>query len=325
MARPTHKAFPPREFDLSQLPKSRPGKLKPMLATLTDKVIDRPGWFYELKLDGYRAIAELAQGKVELYSRYGQAFNVRYPEVVESLQEMNLQAVLDGEIIAFDARERPNFQLLQNYPKERKGRLFYYVFDILALQGRDLTGLPLSRRKTILARVVPAKPFAKVLDYIEQEGRRFFQLVKGRHLEGIIAKNGAGQYHPGTRTADWLKIKVHKQQEVVIGGFTEPKASREYIGALLLGVYVKGKLHYIGKVGTGFSRQSLQALKARLTPLITQISPFADRQKFPQATWVKPQLVCQIKFQEKTRDGLVRQAVFLGLREDKPPKAVVWE
>jgi bifunctional non-homologous end joining protein LigD len=122
-----------------------------------------------------------------------------------------------------------------------------------------------------------------------------------------------------------LKIKTHKQQEVVIGGFTEPRNSREYFGALLLGVYEKEELHYIGKVGAGFSRQSLKSLHEKLTPLITQKPAFADRQQLPPATWVKPKLVCQIKFQEKTREGLVRQAVFLGLREDKPAKAVSWE
>jgi len=310
---------------LSQLPKSKTVKLKPMLATLTDKAFDRPGWLYELKLDGYRAIAELHQGEVDLYSRSGQSFNARYPEVVESLQQMNLQAVLDGEIVALDVKGRSNFQLLQDYPREGKGRLLYYIFDILALEGRDLTGLPLNQRKTLLQRVVPEKPYAKILDHIEEEGRRFFQLVKRKHLEGIVAKDGAGQYHPGLRTHDWLKIKTHKQQEAVIGGFTEPRNSREYFGALLLGVYEKGELHYIGKVGAGFSRQSLKSLHEKLAPLIAQKPAFADRRQLPPATWVKPKLVCQIKFQEKTREGLVRQAVFLGLREDKPPRAVGWE
>jgi bifunctional non-homologous end joining protein LigD len=313
------------ERALSQLPKSKKEKLKPMLATLTDKAFDRPGWLYELKLDGYRAIAELNQEEVDLYSRYGQSFNSRYPEVVGSLKQMNLRAVLDGEIVALDAKGRSDFQLLQNYPKEGKGRLLYYIFDILALEDRDLTSLPLSRRKALLQRVIPEKPYAKVLDHIEEQGRRFFQLVKRKHLEGIIAKNGAGQYHPGLRTTDWLKIKVHQQQEVVIGGFTEPRNSREYFGALLLGVYEKGELHYIGKVGTGFSRHSLKSLHEKLAPLITQKPAFAGRQKLPPATWVKPKLVCQIKFQEKTREGMVRQAVFLGLREDKPAQAVTWE
>jgi bifunctional non-homologous end joining protein LigD len=298
-----------------------PQNIKPMLATLVDKPFDRKGWLFEIKWDGYRAIAEIDKD-IKLYSRYGNLFNDKYPEIVEGLKKVGHRAVLDGEIVALDAEGRSQFQLLQDYQKTHRGNLLYYVFDILWLDGRDLRKLPLWERKKILKSTLPEIKNIKYSDHIEEKGKKFFALAIKKNIEGIMAKDGSSPYLSG-RTKSWLKIKNVNEQEVIIGGFTQPRQSRKYFGALVLGVYERGKLIYVGHSGSGFDEASLADLYDKMKPLITKECPFKIEPKTNEpATWLKPKLVAQVKFAEWTRDGIMRQPIFLGLREDKSAKEV---
>ena len=299
---------------------------KPMLARLVKEPFDDPDWLFETKWDGYRASAEIHDGRAELYSRRGNSFNERYAPVVRALQSLRADAVLDGEVVAMDARGRSGFQLLQNYQKTGKGRLVYCVFDLLALDGRDLTSLPLLERKNLLKKLLPRRAPLRYSDHILGKGKAALDAARRKQLEGIIAKKIRSPYRPGERTDEWLKIKTHMRQEAVIGGFTEPKGSRKHLGALVLGVYEGDRLVYAGQMGGGFNRTSLKEMRERLEPLIRKDPPFAvpPREKSP-ITWVDPVLVCEVTFSEWTSDGIFRQPIFTGLREDKNPREVVRE
>ena len=300
-----------------------PHHIKPMLATLVDKPFDRPGWFFEVKWDGYRAIAEIAPPKVALYSRNGISLADRFKPVVESLRELDRRAVIDGEVVAVDDEGRSRFQLLQNYQKSGKGQLLYYVFDLLYLDGRDLRGLTLRRRKELLSKLIVGLPNVLLSEEIEDNGIAFFEAATERGLEGIIAKNAEGSYREGIRGPDWLKIKTHGRQEAVIGGYTEPRGKREHMGALILGVYEDEDLIYIGHTGGGFGAKGLEELWKRLQPLVQAKCPFKEKPKTnAPAHWVAPELVCEVSFQEWTDDGSMRQPIFVGLREDKAALSV---
>jgi bifunctional non-homologous end joining protein LigD len=300
-----------------------PHDLTPMFATLSDKPFDREDWIFETKWDGYRAIAEVQKGRVRLYSRYGQSFVDRYAPVVEALRSLGHDAVIDGEVIVFDDKGRSRFQLLQNFGKTQQGRLVYVVFDLLHLDGRDLTALPLVRRKRALDTLVKGIPRVIYSEHIAETGVAFFEAAVKLGLEGMMAKNGQGKYHPGYRSRDWLKIKTKQRQEAVICGFTDPRRSRKEFGALILGVYEGKDLVYIGHTGSGFSTQSLIEMRQRLRPLETKQCPFSTRPKTNMPVhWVRPELVCEVEFQEWTGDGRMRIPIFLGLRDDKPARAV---
>ncbi len=305
-------------------PKSKlPHNVKPMLCTLVEDAFDDPDWIFEIKWDGYRTIAEINKGKVDLYSRNLQPFNAKFPPVVKALEKVMHAAVLDGEVVALDESGRASFGLLQDYAKTPSGSLVYYVFDILHLDGHDLTGLPLLKRKEILKNMLPKSPHIKLSEHIEKDGKAFFEAANGQSLEGVVAKRKSSTYQFGKRGADWLKIKTHLSQEAVIAGFTEPKGARELFGALILGVYEKEELIYIGHTGGGFDGTSLKAVYAKLEPLVTDSSPFkAPVKTNAKATWVKPKLVCEVKFQEWTSEGQMRQPIFLGMRPDKKPEQV---
>jgi bifunctional non-homologous end joining protein LigD len=300
-----------------------PHHVKPMLATLVDKPFDRPGWFFEVKWDGYRAIAEVAPPKVALYSRNGNSLADRFQPIVESLRDLDRRAVLDGEVVAVDSEGRSRFQLLQNYQKSGRGQLLYYVFDLLYLDGRDLRELPLRRRKELLSKLIGGLPNVRLSEEIEENGTDFFKAATERGLEGIVAKNADSSYREGIRSQDWLKIKTHGRQEAVICGFTEPRGKREHMGALILGVYENKELIYIGHTGGGFGAKGLQDLSKQLQPLLQAKCPFKKKPKTnAPAHWVRPELVCEVSFQEWTNDGSMRQPIFLGLREDKAAHAV---
>lgn len=303
-------------------PKSSiPHHIKPMLATLVDEPFDKRGWIFEIKWDGYRAIAEIGDD-IKLYSRYGNLFNDKYPEIIEGLKKFGHRVVLDGEIVALDNEGRSQFQLLQDYLKNKSGKLVYYVFDILWLDGKDLRKLSLIERKKILKSALPEITNIKYSDHVEEKGKEFFAAAIKKGLEGIIAKDGSSSYVE-SRTNTWQKIKNINEQEVVICGFTEPRESRKYFGALVLGVYERGKLIYVGHSGSGFDEESLADLYKKMKALVIEKCPFEVEPKTNEpATWIKPQLVAQIKFAEWTRDGLMRQPIFLGLRDDKSPKEV---
>lgn len=324
---------PPRpRIDLRDVPRGRPPHdVRPMLATLVDQPFDRKGWIFEPKWDGFRAVAEVGPKGVALYSRNQKPFEHRFAPIVEALRGLSHTAVFDGEIVVVDDQGRSNFQLLQNYQRTGDGDLRYYVFDILHLDGHDLRGLPLRRRKEILAQIVddcsPTRerelPVIHVSEHIDEHGVAFFRAAADAGLEGIVAKDAKSHYREGFRGGEWLKIKTYRRQEAAIGGFTDPRGSRQDLGALILGVYENGQLIYIGHTGGGLRGRDLAELRARLTPLIRPTCPFTVRPGTNAPPhWVEPKVVCEVKFQEWTADGLMRHPIYLGLREDKPASSV---
>ena len=313
--------------DLKDAPvKPHPQTISPMLATLAKGPFDHPDWIFEVKWDGYRAVAVLRDGHASLYSRNRVKLNKKFSPIAESLQKFRFDAVLDGEIVVVDDLGRPDFQMLQDYPKREKGHLLYYVFDLLYFQGHDLTGLPLLRRKELLRRVLPSDPKIKFCYHILKDGTLFFNVAKEKGLEGIIAKHSQSTYSMGRRSHQWLKIKTLLTQEGVIAGFTAPRGSRKHFGSLALGVFEGDKLVYIGQSGGGFSEKTLKEIRGRLEPLIRKRCPFKVIPETGAAvTWLKPVLVCEVAFHGWTDEGLMRQPVFLRLREDKAAREVVRE
>lgn len=301
-----------------------PHNIKPMLAFLANEPFNGEDWLFEVKWDGFRAIAEVNRENVQLYSRTQQSFNEHFFPIVEALKELDLEVVLDGEIVIVDKEGRSHFQLLQNYQKTGKGELRYYVFDLLYDRGEDLRQLPLWQRKERLKRLLPSvgESIIQFSDQIEKRGIDFFKKAQEKGLEGIIAKKKESSYQD-KRSRDWLKIKTHARQEVVICGFTAPRGSRKEFGSLIMGVYDQGNLRFVGHVGGGFTGSSLSEMMKKLKPLITEKCPFS---KIPSTnnpvTWVKPKLVGEVSFHEWTDDFSLRQPIFVGLREDKNPKEV---
>jgi bifunctional non-homologous end joining protein LigD len=310
--------------DLSDAPPSKMlRQVKPMLATSTGRPFDRVGWLFEIKWDGYRAIAEIEGGQVRLYSRNQLSLEERFAPLIASLQRLGHEAVLDGEVVVLDAAGKPRFQLLQDYQKSRLGHLVYCAFDVLYLAGHDLRKLPLVRRKEVLKQILPVDPQLVFSDHVEQHGKEFFNLISHQGLEGMMAKDGSSPYLIGQRTAAWFKIKIEQRQEAVIAGFTRPGGGRKHFGSLLLGVYEGKELVYVGHVGTGFNEALLRDIGRKLEPLVQPGCPF---KKKPPAnapvSWVKPELVCEVSFREWTKDEVMRHPVFLGMREDRPAKSV---
>ncbi|MDQ3279183.1 MAG: non-homologous end-joining DNA ligase, partial [Bacteroidota bacterium] len=303
-----------------------PGKFVPMLATLIDEPFDSKDWLFEIKWDGYRAVAYCQGDSVELVSRNLKSFTQKYAPVAQALADLKLQAVFDGEIVAVDENGLANFQALQNW-QNTPVQLRYYIFDILWLNGLDLTNVPLLKRKSILQQIIPPElESIRYSDHVVGKGLSFFQVAVKQGLEGIMAKRANSIYGAGTRTPDWAKIKVALRQEVVIAGYTAPRKTRKFFGSLLLGVYNGNNLEYIGHTGSGFNTKTLEQIYRKLQPLIVKQSPFAKTPKTNMpATWVKPQLVCEIKFTEWTSDHIARHAIFMGLREDKKAKDVHFE
>lgn len=303
-----------------------PHGVKPMLAQLAEAPFSRKGWLFEVKWDGYRALAELQQGKVSLFSREHKSFTARFPEIVRSLTQLSHDAILDGEVVVLDKGGKPSFQLLQEYQKTGKGHLVYAVFDVLYADGHDVRQEPLRERKRLLKLLLPKSPNIVYSEHEERVGLALFRSAQRQGLEGVMAKRADSTYQTGQRSSDWLKFKTSQRQEAVIGGYTEPRGSREHIGALILGVYRHGGLIYIGHTGGGSSDASLKELHSSLKKLERKTSPFAEPPK-PNAPvhWVEPKLVCEVKFQEWTKEGSMRQPIFLGLRVDKQPREVVKE
>ena len=296
-----------------------------MLATLTDAPFDDPDWVFETKWDGFRMVACLERGKVTLYSRNGKIISDSYRPVAEALERLKADAVLDGELVALDRRGVSHFQLLQNALRA-EATLRYAIFDLMFLNGEDLRGLPLVDRKAKLRRLVPKHPLLSFSPHRPQYGVKFFKEAADQGLEGIMAKRKSSKYLSGARTTDWLKIKTARRQEVVIVGFTAPRRSRPHFGALVLALRDGRGWRYIGHVGTGFSHQILEEVHGKLMSLRTPSSPFGVRVKDEAVTtWVKPQLVAEVKFTEWTSAGEMRHPVFLGLREDKRPEDVTRE
>jgi bifunctional non-homologous end joining protein LigD len=329
------------EISLPRLPKKKPAFVEPMKALLVDELPKGAEWIYELKFDGVRALAIKDNGEIKLISRSGKDLGSKYDELLEPLKNLPAkQAVLDGEIVALDEKGRSSFQLLQSYQMAgvKKPPLFYYVFDLINLDGKDLTGVPLFQRKamleTLVAKVSPAIRFSPS---IKADSARLMREMKARDLEGLIGKRRESKYEVGRRSGAWVKFKWTNEQEFAIGGYTQPKGTRTHFGALLVGLYEKGKLVFAAKVGTGFDQKLLESLHNKFKNIIRPDCPFANlperrpgssglsATEMRRCTWLEPRLVCQVRFAEWTRDNHLRQPAFLGLREDKEPKEVVRE
>ena len=314
-----------------------PEDLSPMLATLVDQPFDDDGWEYEVKWDGYRALAFIDGKDVALRSRNGKSFDKKFYPIYDAVKDWGIRAVVDGEIVVVGPEGISNFSKLQNWRSEADGDLLYYVFDLLWYAGKNLMNLPLSARKAILATLIPAEGLIRSGYSVAARGTDFFAAAGKLGLEGIIAKRSDSRYHPGDRSKDWLKIKVEKRQEVVIGGYTRNDGSSKPFSSLLLGVYEGDALRYAGKVGTGFTDKQQKELLERFKPLVIKKSPFAERADYnkpsrfrpnpphAEATWLRPELVCEIHFAEITTDGVFRHPAFVALREDKDARQVVRE
>jgi bifunctional non-homologous end joining protein LigD len=312
-----------------------------MKAVLVEDLPRGGDWVYEVKFDGVRALA-IKRGKdIRLISRNAKDFTAKFPEVVEALRKLPCQeAILDGEIAALDEEGRSSFQLLQ--ARELAGErppIFFYVFDLIGLDGKDLTTVPLLKRKAtakmLLARMPDTIRFSAS---IEADSERVLNEMKTRGLEGVIAKRKDSKYEIGRRSGAWVKYKWTSQQEFVIGGYTEPRGTRSHFGALVVGYYEKKKLLFAAKVGTGFDQKLLKSLFQKFQKLTRKNCPFTNLPEkagrfgrgltageMRRCTWLDPKLVCEIRFAEWTRDGHLRQPSFLGLREDKRPEEAVRE
>ena len=309
------------------------GFIAPMLATLTQDRFTDPAWIFERKLDGVRAVAVRDGSDTALWSRNEKRMDGTYPEIVEALAaRAPADTVLDGEVVAFDGAQT-SFARLQGRiglhdPDAARATgipVFLYLFDVLVLEGRDVTALPLRDRKRLLRDAVDFGGALRMSTHRNTEGEAYLREACARGWEGLVAKRADAPYRPGHRSPDWLKLKCVHEQELVVGGWTDPQRSRTGFGALLVGYYADGGLRYAGKVGTGFDHRMLADLSARFRDLHAEGSPFADPVREKGAHWLRPELVAQIGFSEWTRDGRLRHPRFLGLRDDKAAEEVVRE
>ncbi len=314
-----------------------PKTIHPMLAEPAEKPFDNPDWLFEIKWDGYRAVAFLADGKLRLVSRSQNDLTAQYPELHDLPKDVKADvAILDGEVVALDAEGRSSFSLMQQRSGIRRGRrrvasrsdipVLYYAFDLLYLDGYDLCRVPLEQRKQTLAERIMPSSILRYSDHHAGQGVALFEAAKQKGLEGILAKRRASLYEQ-RRSREWLKIKITRRLECVIGGYTEPEGSRDYFGSVVLGLYDKnGRLIHVGQAGSGFDQRTLADVWKRLRKLETKKNPFSGEvEALRQVHWVKPELVAEIKFSEWTHETeesgpKLRAPVFLGLREDKDAK-----
>jgi bifunctional non-homologous end joining protein LigD len=302
-----------------------------MKAVLSDRAFSDPEWVFERKLDGERCGALRRGGEVTLLSRSGRVITGSYPELADELAQDGPDLLVDGEIVAF-TRGQTSFSRLQQRMQisdpERARRspvaVYYYIFDLLELGGEDLRPLPLLERKARLRQALSFGGHLRYTTYRRQDGETAFTYACRQGWEGVIAKRAASPY-VATRSRDWLKLKCAHSQELVIGGWTAPKGSREHLGALLVGYYEGGALRYAGRVGTGFDRATLKRLAAELERRERPSSPFQSGNPPRSARWAEPELVAEIGFAEWTRDAKLRQPRYLGLRDDKAASEVVRE
>lgn len=307
---------------------AKPWMVKPMLCTLVDEPFSRENWLFEIKWDGYRAIGSKKGRDVELYSRNQKDFS-KYKPVAEALRQLDHDVVVDGEIVMVDKAGVSHFESLQNYARRGESDwhqeefLQYQIFDILWCDGHDVRTMPLVERKALLKSVIPKDDVLKYSDHIETNGMGLFKEMRRQGLEGMVAKRADSPYRENARGEDWLKVKTHLRQEVVIGGYTEPRGGRKYIGALIVGLYKNGEFVYVGHSGGGIPDDQRRTLLEKLSRLERKSSPFVKEPK-PNAPvhWVKPELICEMSFTEWTSEGYMRHPVFEGMRVDKKPTDV---
>ncbi|QWF80096.1 non-homologous end-joining DNA ligase [Amycolatopsis sp. CA-230715] len=309
-----------------------PGWRAPMLATLTQERFSSENWLYERKLDGVRTICSRDGDEPKLWSRNQKTMNNAYPEIVEALAKSGGERfVADGEIVAFAGKQtsfgalQPRIHLTDPERARKTGiEVFYYLFDLLYFDGHDATSLPLRQRKQLLADAFDFEDPLRLSEHRDGDGEEFFREACANGWEGLIAKRVDAPYQHG-RSRDWLKFKCVKDQEFVIGGFTDPQGARHGFGALLLGYHDGDGLRFAGKVGTGYTEEVLRDLTAKLKKLERKSSPFAETVQEKGIHWVSPELVAQIGFSEWTGDGKLRHARYVGLRNDKAAEDVVRE
>lgn len=293
-----------------------PFRVHPMLATLVPQPFNKPGWIYEEKYDGYRILAYKEGSRIVLVSRNGKDRTRNFSAVADAVKNIPAKTLLvDGEVVAFDRHGVSRFQLLQQGNTSPS----YAVFDCLYHNGDDLRKAPLSKRRAVLERMIPDKGIVFLSHQLSENGIRAYDEAKKKGYEGLVAKDLASPYVE-RRSAKWLKVKVHQEEEFVIAGYTAPTGSRICFGALLLGAYSGDRLLFVGKVGTGFSRITLRSLFGRFQPLIRKTPSLVDPPREGGLTHLTPKLVAQIAFEEWTADRKLRQPVFLGLRDDKTPE-----
>jgi bifunctional non-homologous end joining protein LigD len=319
-----------------------PRNIEPMLATLADEIPGDENWIYEIKWDGYRAIAYLNKGTVDIRSRNNKSFNEKFYPVYDALRKWSesekINAVIDGEIVVVNEDGMPDFSDLQLWRSEADGQLVFYLFDVLWLDAYNVMNLPLEARHQLLQAIIPAEnSIIKISEQFNTSGKDFFSLAEQLKLEGIFAKKSNSIYTPGNRSKDWLKIKTEKRQEFVIGGYTRNENTSKLFSALLVGLYEDDEFHFVTPVGTGFNTKIQKDILQKLKPLETKTCPFVEEPEYnkpsrfrpnpPHATvvWVKPKLVAELSFREVTKDGAIRHPSFKGLREDKKPETVVRE
>ena len=318
-----------------------PLTIHPMLAESIDEPFDGPDWLFEIKWDGYRAVAFIENSKVKLVSRNQNDLTPRYPELQDLPQFIQAKtAILDGEVVALDERGRASFSLMQQRTGFRSGGrhvtpkadvpVLYYAFDLLYLDGYDWRRVPLEERKSKLKSLLTPGDALRYSDHYEEQGKALFEIARQKELEGILAKKRTS-YYEERRTREWLKIKIRQQMECVVGGYTEPEGSRAHFGSLVLGLYDKqGRLIHVGQVGSGFDQKLLDAIWKNLKKLETKKNPFfGEVEALRKTFWVKPELVAAVEYTEwtgGTNEGSgpkLRAPVFLGLRDDKDPKECV--
>lgn len=303
-------------------PKSAmPTEVPPMLATLTPEAFDDQDWTFEIKWDGYRTLAICNGEKTVLRSRNNKSFNDKFNPLLRTLKEWPVSAVLDGEVVVLNSEGKSDFGVLQNYEPGSDCQLVYFVFDLLWLEGYNLCNEPLHIRRQLLAQLLPDSGDIRFNDAVEECGKDFFKVAKENKLEGIIAKRKDSTYQPGSRSTDWFKIKNEERQEAVICGYTKKKASSRLFSSLVLGVPHGKGFRYIGQVGTGFTGALQRKLFKQMNPLFTTASPFEKKPPLnAPVQWLKPQLLCEVKYTELTSEGVMRHPSFQGIRTDKSVK-----
>ena len=294
------------------------------LATLTNEIPKGKDWIFEIKYDGYRAVSYVENGKVKIFSRNGLDYTQKFNSIAKSLRSIKEDSfVVDGEIVVFDKNGKSDFSMLQDSIKNGKNNLYYCVFDLLALNGKDLRGESLENRKSKLERLLFKSDKNLMYSSHVLDGKASYNFAKENNLEGIVAKKKSSKY-VGKRTLDWLKIKCVLRQEFVIAGYTTTTKNK-VLSALILGYYKSGELKYVGKVGTGLGEKNKEELALKFKQIIRKTSPFKQSIKEKNVTWLTPKFVAEIKFAELTHDKLLRQPSFVGLRLDKKAKDVKLE
>jgi len=296
-----------------------PFRVQPMLATLVPEPFDKPGWIYEEKYDGIRILTYKEKDRVRLMSRNGKDRTGSFPRIAAAIRNLKpVTLLLDGEVVVFDKKKVSRFQLLQ----QDKGEPLYAVFDCLFHEGKDLRNEPLSARRAMMEKSIGLSKVLLPSHRLATNGLEAFRVAKRRGYEGLVAKDLSSPYVEA-RSTKWLKVKVHQEDEFMIAGFTKPAGSRQHFGALLLGAYEQGKLHYVGKVGTGFDQKTLASLYKKFQPFVRSQAALVDPPEEKGVVFLAPRLIAQISFQEWTADRKLRQPVFLGLRDDKRPQDVL--